>query len=226
MLNANDKIIEEYSFVENFINNNKQNQGYLIPFNLFEYFFNQAKNNDKIKDPTAFCLATCQSNLPDARILLLKHFDQNGFVFFTNKNSKKANDIALNSNAAMCFYWDEIGVQVRIKGVVKQTNQLESDKYFASRSFESKIGAIVSKQSSVLECRKKFVDEYNSYCKNLQNNANGNKINLTCPLNWGGYRITPSEIEFWHDRPFRLHDRTVFTLDTNSASWKITKLYP
>ena len=122
----------------------------------------------------------------------------------------------------MLFYWDEIGIQIRILGKVFDTSLQESDDYFNIRNYESKIGAIVSKQSSVLESREYFVSEYLKYIDNIKKD----NIDIQRPKNWGGYLLVPSKIEFWHDRKFRLHDRTIFTKNNDNATWLVKKLYP
>jgi len=217
--------MQSYSFLDDFVKKYQSNDScyqYNVIMDLFDTFFIQAKANKNINDATAFCLATSDKNsIPDARILLLKKADERGFVFFTNKNSKKGRDISQNPIASMCFYWDEIGVQIRVLGSVSEVLSDESDEYYNSRSQESQVGAVVSKQSSYLESRDKFCKEYEDYNSKILSG----EVKLKRPPNWGGYLVQPTKIEFWNDRPFRLHDRTLFIKQTDGL-WKICKLYP
>ena len=185
------------------------------PFGIFQKWFLEAKACKEIKDATAFALGTSSTQLqPSVRIVLLKGFNENGFVFFTNKNSNKGFDIKNNPQVCACFYWDELGKQIRIWGSVKDCTDAESDSYFQSRPLGSQIGAIISKQSSVLEAGySQLQDEYKNF--------NGDVIR---PKHWGGFLILPHKMEFWQDMPYRLHKRDLFEKSENG--WVSTILYP
>ena len=189
------------------------------PFKIFEEWINEAKSNPGIKDATVVCLATCYDNKPSNRIVLLKQFDERGFAFFTNKQSKKGTQLTQNPFAAMCFYWDEIGKQVRVEGNITEVTEEESDIYYNSRSLDSRIGAIASKQSQKLESREVLLKDFDDVKNSID--SSGPKR----PQHWGGFRLAPERIEFWIDRPHRLHDRTLYSKNKNNE-WEIIKLYP
>jgi pyridoxamine 5'-phosphate oxidase len=155
---------------------------------------------------------------PSARIVLLRNFDENGFVFYTNYTSRKGNDILENPNAALLFFWQDLERQVRVEGTLTKQTEAESDAYFASRPFESKLGAWTSEQSKVIESRN-VLDE--RFAEVLKKYADGN---VPRPPHWGGYVLKPTHIEFWQGRPSRLHDRILFTLENNV--WKMERLAP
>src|SRR5690606_10900064 len=168
----------------------------------------------------ALALATVDPDgLPDVRMVLLKGFDPGGFVFFTNFESAKGRQLLATGKAAMCFHWKSLRRQVRVRGPVTEVSDEEADAYFASRPRNSRIGAWASKQSRPLESRfalEKAVAEYTA------RHAIGD---IPRPAHWPGFRILPQTIEFWHDRPFRLHDRIVFSR-SSGGSWEKTRLYP
>ncbi|MBK5286483.1 MAG: pyridoxamine 5'-phosphate oxidase [Bacteroidia bacterium] len=171
-------------------------------------------------EPTAMALGTTDSKgNPSARIVLLKGYDENGFVFFTNYKSKKANELKANPSASIVFYWSEIHKQIRIEGKVKPVSAKESDEYFQSRPRESQIGAVASSQSKVAANRKTIEERFEFF----KNKFAGKKI--TRPEGWGGYRLVPDYFEFWQGRHNRLHDRIVFK-KANKNRWKIFRLYP
>jgi pyridoxamine 5'-phosphate oxidase len=156
--------------------------------------------------------------MPNVRMVLLKGFDERGFVFYTNFESAKGREILASMKAAMCFHWKSLRRQVRIRGPVEIVSDAEADDYYATRPRGSRIGAWASKQSRPLESRfalEKAVAEYTAKY------AIGN---IPRPKHWSGFRIVPSSIEFWHDRPFRLHDRVMFTRD--GEGWAKSRLYP
>lgn len=175
----------------------------------------------KIVDPNAMTLATADANgVPSARIVLLKHYDEQGFCFFTNYTSKKGLDIAQNPHASVVFHWKELERQVCIRGKVEKVSKEESETYFHMRPHKSQIGAIASDQShpianrEALEaCEAELLAQY----------PEGTEIPL--PNFWGGYRIIPEYIEFWQGRPSRLHDRIVYQLE-ESGDWTIGRLCP
>jgi pyridoxamine 5'-phosphate oxidase len=188
------------------------------PFALFaEWLADAAKS--ELNDPNALALATVDADgLPDVRMVLLKGVDDRGFVFFTNFESAKGREILGSMKAAMCFHWKSLRRQVRVRGPVEIVSDEEADAYFASRPRGSRIGAWASKQSRPLESRfalEKAVAEYTA------RHVIGE---IPRPPYWSGFRIVPSQIEFWHDRPFRLHDRVVFS--RAGDGWEKARLYP
>jgi pyridoxamine 5'-phosphate oxidase len=188
------------------------------PFIQFEKWWMQALASN-IDDVNAMTLATANGQgIPSARIVLLKDYDEKGFVFFTNYLSHKANDLEENPNAALVFYWKELEHQVRIQGSVSKVNSSISDTYFASRPEGSKLGAWASPQSTVIPGRHVLELKINE----LQNLYAGKDI--TRPAFWGGYNLKPSVIEFWQGRQSRLHDRLQSRLQENE--WKLERLAP
>ena len=188
------------------------------PVKQFEIWF-----DDVIKiglyQQNAMILSTVgKKNLPTARVVLLKGYNNLGFKFFTNYASSKGKDLKQNSKASLLFYWAELERQVRIEGKIKKLSRIESQKYFNSRPHESKIAAWASDQSKIVSDRDYLETRY----KMFEEKFSGRKIPL--PLNWGGYILTPYIIEFWHGRPNRLHDRIEYYFDYND--WKIRRLAP
>jgi pyridoxamine 5'-phosphate oxidase len=189
------------------------------PIQQFEKWWQQAINS-QIEEPNAMTVATASCDgLPSARILLLKGFDEKGFVFFTNYKSYKAMQLEENPRACLVFFWKELERQVRIIGLVKKVSEEESDFYFNSRPKASRIGALASPQSQVVVNRE-WID--NKYLELLENYKNTDPQR---PEHWGGYRVQPIIVEFWQGRPSRLHDRIQYTLD-ESGVWKIERLAP
>ena len=188
------------------------------PYDLFAQWLADAGKSEP-NDPNAVALATVDADgLPDVRMVLLKGFDRRGFVFYTNFESAKGVEILGSMKAAMCFHWKTLRRQVRIRGPVEIVSTEEADAYYASRPRGSRIGAWASKQSRPLESRfalEKAVAEYTA------RHAIGD---IPRPPYWSGFRIMPSQIEFWHDRPFRLHDRIVFRAE--GEGWAKPRLYP
>lgn len=189
------------------------------PFRLFAAWLEDATKSE-INDPNGVALATVdQEGMPNVRMVLLKGFDETGFVFYTNFESAKGREILGSMKAAMCFHWKSLRRQVRVRGPVEIVSDAEADAYFASRPRGSRIGAWASKQSRPLESRfalEKAVAEYTA------RHAIGE---IPRPPYWSGFRIVPRTIEFWHDRPFRLHDRLVFSRSDEGA-WEKERLYP
>ena len=188
------------------------------PFGLFAQWLEDATKSEP-NDPNAVALASVDADgLPDVRMVLLKGFDEQGFVFYTNFESAKGREILGSMKAAMCFHWKSLRRQVRVRGPVEVVSDAEADAYYATRPRGSRIGAWASKQSRPLESRfalEKAVAEYTAKF------AIGE---IPRPKHWSGFRIVPTEMEFWHDRPFRLHDRLRFT--RNGDGWEKTRLYP
>ena len=188
------------------------------PFALFGEWLADATKSE-LNDPNAVALAAVDADgMPDVRMVLLKGFDTQGFVFYTNFESAKGTEILGSMKAAMCFHWKSLRRQVRIRGSVEIVSDAEADAYYATRPRGSRIGAWASKQSRPLESRfalEKAVAEYTA------RHAIGD---IPRPKHWSGFRIVPTQIEFWHDRPFRLHDRVQFT--RSGDGWTKTRLYP
>ena len=187
------------------------------PFELFKLWFDDTKDSS-IMEPNAMTLGTTdEEGNPKLRIVLLKEFSNDGFVFFTNYISDKAKQLSQNKNAALLFFWNELHRQVRIEGEVEKLSREESIEYFNSRPYESRLGAIVSKQSSVLSSRQDLINKFNEAKDKYPDEP-------PCPDNWGGYVLKPTYFEFWQGRESRLHDRIVF--EKNINDWKIKRLYP
>ena len=190
------------------------------PITLFQTWFQQVEQQGGTEEVNAMTVATIGvDGFPKSRVVLLKKFDNNGFIFYTNYNSEKGQSISNNPNICLSFFWHALERQVIIKGTAQKTSEKTSDDYFASRPEGSKLGAIVSDQSQVIPNRiylqKKLAD--------LENNISGNPI--LRPDNWGGFLVQPIEIEFWQGRPNRLHDRIRFQLNSNNV-WTIDRLSP
>ena len=190
------------------------------PMDLFEYWFNEAKKTE-INDPNALALATVGKNgIPSVRMVLLKDFNEKGFVFYTNLNSRKSNEIKSNPNASMCFHWKSLLRQVRITGKLSNVSDTEADSYFNSRSFGSRIGAWASNQSSVLESRDKLIESIEEFKKKYSNEKN-----IPRPKHWSGWNLYPVEIEFWLDGKDRIHERLRYTRKEN-GEWEKDLLSP
>ena len=188
------------------------------PIEQFKQWFKQASKFE-IPEVNAMTIATASpGGFPSARIVLLKEVDENGFVFFTNYDGRKGKELEQNPKAALLFFWIELEQQIRIEGIVEKTSEKESDAYFNSRPLESKISAIVSKQSYVVQSRELLEEKYVNCLKD-----NFEK-EIKRPENWGGYRVIPERIEFWQGRTNRLHDRILYT--KIEKEWKIERLEP
>ena len=185
----------------------------------FTNWWNDALASE-IDEVNAFTLATAtKDGMPSARIVLLKGYDSNGFVFFTNYESNKGKALAVNPKACMVFFWKELERQVRIEGSIEKVSSAESDEYFFSRPVGSQVGAWASPQSAVINNRNVIEENV----KKMEEKFDSTSI--TRPPHWGGYRLKPSLIEFWQGRPSRLHDRLQYTLQKN-GDWKIERLAP
>jgi pyridoxamine 5'-phosphate oxidase len=188
------------------------------PFVQFANWFDEYLASQP-PEPSAFLLATVGADGdPSSRVVLLKGFDERGFVFFTNYTSKKARDIANESRVSMTFFWPELERQIHVRGVAGKTSREESESYFASRPAASKLGAWASKQSTELSERSKLEDEFEAIKKRFEGGE------IPCPEFWGGFRIVPSRFEFWQGRRSRLHDRICYELKDDG--WHIFRLYP
>ncbi len=190
------------------------------PFDLFRAWLEEAGESEP-NDPTALSLATVDGDgMPNVRMVLLKGLDERGFVFYTNFESQKGEELRTTAKAAMCFHWKSLRRQVRVRGHVEIVSDEEADAYYAQRPRGSRIGAWASQQSRPLESRfalEKAVAEYTArYAVGA----------IPRPLYWSGFRVLPHSIEFWHDRKFRLHDRILFTRQAAGDGWLKTRLYP
>ncbi len=188
------------------------------PFALFAAWFAEAQASEP-NDPNAMTLATVGgSGLPAARIVLLKDWDTAGFVFYTNKESRKGDELAATGRAALLFHWKSLHRQIRIEGTVAHVTDAEADAYYASRARVSRLGAWASIQSRPLPARAELEARLARFEAEYPSEA------IPRPPYWSGYRVAPAHFEFWQDMPFRLHDRTVF--DRDGSAWKEGKLYP
>jgi len=196
----------------------KEEEIFSNPFKQFEKWFSEAMKIEGL-DANAMFLGTCSlKGIPSVRTVLLKHFDEKGFVFYTNYSSRKGNDLKENPNASILFYWKELERQLRIEGVTGKVTPEESEKYFHSRPFESQISALASKQSSILQNRDELDEKFNA----LKQKYEGTVVPL--PEIWGGYRLMPDKMEFWQGRQNRMHDRILFSREKDK--WRIDRLSP
>ena len=190
------------------------------PFELFEKWFVEAKKKE-INDPNALALGTVSKDgVPSVRMVLLKDFDKNGFIFYTNLNSQKGNEIKENRNASMCFHWKSLLRQVRIVGTLNQVDDRTADEYYNTRAYESRIGAWASKQSSILKNRGDLLNNIENFKK-----KHPDKDNVPRPDHWSGWNLKPSSIEFWLDGDNRIHERLKYNLDKNNT-WIKSLLSP
>ena len=190
------------------------------PIDLFVDWFNEAKKTE-INDPNALALATVgEKGIPSVRMVLLKDFNKDGFVFYTNLNSQKGNELKENPNAAMCFHWKSLLRQIRIIGKVSLVSDQIADEYYSSRAYESRIGAWASKQSEKLNSRDQLIKSIQDYKKKYSN-----KSDVPRPSHWSGWNLSPDSIEFWLDGENRIHERLKYSKD-NSGKWIKSLLSP
>ncbi len=190
------------------------------PFDLFKKWFEDAKKKE-LNDPNALALATSSKNgIPSVRMVLLKGFNRDGFVFYTNLNSQKSKEIKENPNVSMCFHWKSLLRQVRINGNVTQVSDQIADKYYKSRAYESRIGAWASKQSSILKNRDQLKADIENYSKKFKD-----KNNVPRPDHWSGWNLKPNNFEFWLDGENRIHERLKFAQNPD-GSWEKILLSP
>ena len=192
--------------------------GYADPMTLFGVYFARAKE-DVTHDPTAVALATTtRAGFPSVRMVLLKAIDERGLVFFTNYDSRKGHELHQNPQAAMCFYWPRIEVQVRAEGAVEKLSATDSDAYFNSRARLSQIGAWASQQSTPLPSREILLHRV----AEMESRFDGQPIPR--PPSWGGFLLVPQRMEFWQGNPGRLHDRLVY--EQTDGAWQTSRLFP
>ena len=190
------------------------------PFKLFEEWFDKAKKSE-LNDPNALALATSdKEGIPSVRMVLLKGFSEKGFVFYTNLNSKKSEDIKINPNASMCFHWKSLLRQIRIVGKINPVSDKDADEYYNSRGYGSRIGAWASKQSKILSNRDQLYQSIDFFKKKYPD-----KNIVPRPEYWSGWNLYPSEIEFWLDGDNRIHQRLKY-IKSKDNSWKKVLLNP
>jgi pyridoxamine 5'-phosphate oxidase len=192
------------------------------PFSLFGAWLDEARQKE-INDPNAMALATVdESGLPDVRMVLLKDFDTQGFVFYSNTTSTKGQQLGQTPKAALLFHWKSLRRQVRLRGQVVRVSEAEADEYFQSRARQSQIGAWASDQSHVLESRFALEKRVADYALKF------GLSKIERPKHWTGFKVVPESFEFWRDMPFRLHDRLKFerAADDKASVWTKSKLYP
>lgn len=195
--------------------------GEIDPFPLFEEWYAEAQASEP-NDPHAMAVATVDAaGLPDVRIVLANARDPRGFVFFTNFESRKGEELLANPRAALVFHWKSLRRQVRARGPVEIVTPAEADAYFATRPRISKIGAVASQQSSPLARKSTLIEAVETLKSSL-----GDEAPVGRPAHWSGFRIVPLEIEFWKDGAFRLHDRVRFSRAGADAGWSRQRLYP
>lgn len=191
------------------------------PLELFRKWMTDAEKTE-INDPNAMALATLDANgRPSVRMVLLKDLDAKGFVFYTNRQSRKGQALASNHIGALCFHWKSLRRQVRAEGRIEEVSDKDSDAYYKTRPFGSRVGAWASDQSRPLDCRTTLANKVAA----LEKEYAGREDDLSRPDHWGGYRLIPDSIEFWHDGQFRLHRRVLYTPNA-SGNWDRVMLYP
>ena len=189
------------------------------PIELFKLWMDDAKKSEP-NDPNAVSLATSNNNFPSVRMVLLKDFSQDGFIFYTNLNSQKGNELKENPKAAMCFHWKSLLRQIRISGTVTQVENDVADQYYNSRGYESRIGAWASKQSMKLSSRDELMNSIKEFKKKYND-----KNEVPRPDHWSGWNLIPTSMEFWLDGDSRIHERLKYTKDRNSK-WIKSLLSP
>ena len=190
------------------------------PFGLFSQWFEEAKKNE-VNDPNAMSLATVgEGSKPSVRIVLMKNYDRDGFVFYTNLTSRKGTELAQNPHASLVFHWKTLAKQIRIDGTTEAVSNEEADEYFQTRARISQIGAWASKQSQPLENREQLLEAVKKFETKYKEG------DVPRPTHWSGFRLKPTRIEFWQDAEYRLHDRFIFDKISDKDDWTITRLSP
>lgn len=187
------------------------------PLAFFRHWFLESIRA-RVNEPNAMVLATASGNHPSARVVLLKELDTNGFVFFTNYESRKGRELTENPLASLVFFWPELERQVRVEGKVERIGEASSDEYFTSRPYESRVSALISPQSRVVPSREFLESMHADFI------SNNSGMNINRPANWGGFVLIPDYIEFWQGRHNRLHDRIVY--HKKEDVWEISRLAP
>lgn len=188
------------------------------PFEIFENWLEKAKTAKGIREPSAMVLSTCDKDQPTSRVVLLKELTAEGFIFYTNYKSEKAKQLDHNPLASLLFYWDPLGLQVRVQGLIHKVSRKVSEEYWSTRPRESQLSQWISHQSEVAESR----DQLEGLVQEARNDFDGQTI--PCPENWGGYIVHPKNFEFWIGRENRLHDRFKFT--RQGQDWLPLRLFP
>jgi pyridoxamine 5'-phosphate oxidase len=188
------------------------------PFAPFARWFELAAKSEPLAETMTLATAT-RDGVPSVRAVLLKGADERGFVFYTNFESRKAEELFANPHAALCFHWKSLGRQVRIEGAVSLVSDDEADAYFASRPRDSQIGAWASDQSRPIADSSELERRFASFTRQY-----AERTVVPRPAYWSGFRVTPKQVEFWQERPFRLHDRVLFTRD--AGGWRKQRLFP
>lgn len=218
-------VSEKQSFVKFFIREHEMEEIFTgdnnppaDPFQLFAQWFDAAKKHGDV-DPTVMTLATATlDGKPSARIVLLKGFDENGFVFYTNMGSRKARELQQNPQAALCFYWFALDKQVRVEGRVRCVSDAEADEYFATRPRGSQVGAWASKQSQPMERRDELFERVETIARKFEENV------IPRPVFWSGYCLQPERVEFWQQGEHRLHTRVCYEM--KGDRWSVSHLFP
>lgn len=187
------------------------------PMEQFSFWFNEARSAE-ILEPNAFVLSTANHHIPHARTVLVKEIEEDGFIFYTNYNSEKGQQINKNNHVAANFTWLDLERQIRFTGTCHKVSAKQSDNYFQNRPRNSQIGAWASKQSEILKNREALENQWNFYTKKFENQ------NIPRPAFWGGYKIIPNTVEFWQGRQNRLHDRILY--QKNDSKWSISRISP
>jgi pyridoxamine 5'-phosphate oxidase len=188
------------------------------PIERFAREFAKAEATEEFEAGRCALATADQRGRPSVRFVLMRGFDADGFVFYTNFESRKARDLDANPYAELAFHWHTTGVQVRVRGTVSRATDEEADAYFSTRDRGSQLGAWASRQSAELDVRKTLEDAVSEVAQRFEN------VSVTRPPFWGGYRIAPTAMEFWHNRDDRLHDRWRYERDGDA--WRVTRLYP
>jgi pyridoxamine 5'-phosphate oxidase len=190
----------------------------LDPIAEFSRLFAQAAQSEPLAGTPCSLATATPDGRPSVRIVLLKSVDARGFSFFTNYESRKAQELAQNPRAALCFHWPSLEHQVRVEGSTSFLSRPESEEYFATRPRDSQIGAWASRQSATLASRDELLERFTEVSERFQGQP------VPCPPHWGGYRLTPERLEFWRSRDFRLHERTLY--ERSCDGWTVRQLYP
>lgn len=214
------KIRCAFTMGQGVFNNLPQPTGEESPFELFSQWFEAAKDCGIILPESMHVATATPEGRPSGRVVLLKEFDEQGFVFYTNYGSRKASELDMNPLANLTFHWNILQRQIRIEGHVERVSYEQSDRYFQSRGRGSRIGAWASHQSHPIGSRQELAEQVHVFTQQFAGK------DVPCPEFWGGYRVIPTVIEFWQGKADRLHDRFVFTRENPTDDWQVTRLCP